>query len=368
MMLILGFIVILLYVTFLTVVSIYFFKYPITISDFEADMRPVSIIICARNEEKTIAKCLHSISEQDYPKHLIEIILVNDASSDKTKELAEIILIKLGVSFQIISNQIKLGKKKSLLEAISKAKHHLIITRDADTFTKSKVWLNSMVNYHLKYHKDFVIGPVMISDNVGLIWALQAIESNILTMFSLASLQLKKPFLCSGANLLFTKALFQETNGYKSHLEIESGDDVLFLEDVKKKRPQTIGAVKSTSAIVYTYPQRSFSQLLNQRIRWAKKFDSNPNKANLIIAFAIMVVNAFWLFNFVTYFFVQQNGYFGLIFILLKLIIDSLLLFLASRFVNNKGLNWYILPIGLIYPVYALVVAIASVIFKPKWK
>lgn len=367
-MLILGLIVIVLYVTFLAVVSFYFFKYPITVPDFEAEMKPVTIVICARNEEKTIVKCLHSISEQDYPKHLIEIILVNDASNDKTKELAEIVLKKLAFSFQIITNQAKSGKKKSLSIAISKAKHNIIITRDADTFTTSKVWLSTLVNYHVKFNKDFVIGPVMISDNNGLIWALQAIETNILTMFSLASLQLKKPFLCSGANLLFTKSLFQATNGYQSHIEKESGDDVLFLEDVKKIKPQEIGAVKSTSAIVYTYPQPSFSRLLNQRIRWAKKFEFNPNKVNLILAITIVTVNAIWLFNFITYFFVQQNGYFGLIFIILKLIIDSLLLFLASRFVNNKGLNWYTLPIGLIYPIYALIIAIASVVFKPKWK
>lgn len=367
-MLMLGLIIILFYIVFLSLVSINYLNYPTTIPDFEGEMKPVSIIICARNEEKNLAKCLHSISEQDYPKHLIEIILVNDASTDKTKELAEIILKKQAISFQIISNQIKSGKKKSLSDAISKAKHNIIVTRDADTFNTSKVWLSSMVNYHLKFNKDFVFGPVMISDNAGLIWALQAIETNILTLFSLASLQLKKPFLCSGANLLFTKALFQETNGYQSHIEVESGEDVLFLEDIKKKRPESVGGLKTPSAIVYTYPQRSFSQLLNQRIRWAKKFEFNPNRANLIIALIIMLVNAFWLFSFVRYFFVPQNGYFGLIFILLKLIIDSLLLFLASRFVNNKGLNWYTLPVGLIYPIYALIVAIASVIFKPKWK
>lgn len=367
-MLISGFIIILLYAIFLIAVSIYFLKYPTTNSDFEQELQPVSIIICARNEEKNIVKCLHSIVEQDYPKNKIEIIVINDASNDKTKDLAEVILKKLGVSYQIISNANKVGKKRSLSEAISKAKHNIIITRDADTYTKSKVWLISMVNYHVKSNKDFVIGPVMISDNVGLIWALQAIETNILTMFSLASVQIKKPFLCSGANLLFTKELFNKTNGYQSHIDKESGDDVLFLEDVKRNNPLTIGAIKSTSAIVYTYPQRSFFNLLNQRIRWAKKFDFNPNKANFIIAFAIMLINAFWLFNFFTYFFVPQNGYFGLIFILLKLIIDSLLLFLASRFVNNKGLNWYTLPIGLIYPIYAVIVAIASLFFKPKWK
>lgn len=48
----------------------------------------VSIIITTKNEEKNIGNCLKSIREQDYPKDLIEIIVVDNNSTDKTKEIA----------------------------------------------------------------------------------------------------------------------------------------------------------------------------------------------------------------------------------------------------------------------------------------
>lgn len=48
----------------------------------------VSVIITTKNEEKNIENCLRSIKEQDYPQELIEIIVVDNNSTDKTKEIA----------------------------------------------------------------------------------------------------------------------------------------------------------------------------------------------------------------------------------------------------------------------------------------
>jgi hypothetical protein len=58
----------------------------------------------------------------------------------------------------------------------------------------------------------------------------------------------------------------------------------------------------------------------------------------------------------------------ALLFISLKLIIDILLLFLASAFIKNKQLLWYSLPVACIYPVYAVIVGISSLFVKTKWK
>lgn len=49
----------------------------------------VSVVITTKNEEKNIETCIKSILEQSYPKEKIEIIIVDNNSSDKTKELAQ---------------------------------------------------------------------------------------------------------------------------------------------------------------------------------------------------------------------------------------------------------------------------------------
>ncbi len=45
----------------------------------------ISIIVIAYNEEKSISGCINSILDQTYNK--FELILVNDGSTDKTKEV-----------------------------------------------------------------------------------------------------------------------------------------------------------------------------------------------------------------------------------------------------------------------------------------
>jgi len=49
----------------------------------------VSIIITTKNEEKNIANCLESIRRQTYPQNLLEVIVVDNNSLDKTKEVAQ---------------------------------------------------------------------------------------------------------------------------------------------------------------------------------------------------------------------------------------------------------------------------------------
>lgn len=48
----------------------------------------VSIVITTKNEEKNIGYCLQSIKEQTYPENFIEIIVVDNQSQDRTKEIA----------------------------------------------------------------------------------------------------------------------------------------------------------------------------------------------------------------------------------------------------------------------------------------
>ncbi|HTB30907.1 MAG TPA: glycosyltransferase, partial [Bacteroidia bacterium] len=55
----------------------------------------ISIIIAARNEEATIAKCIESIAVQTYPTYLLEILVVDDHSTDNTRKLAEKALTKV---------------------------------------------------------------------------------------------------------------------------------------------------------------------------------------------------------------------------------------------------------------------------------
>jgi biofilm PGA synthesis N-glycosyltransferase PgaC len=332
------------------------------------DKIPITIIICARNEEKNIALCIKTIIAQDYDPAHLQLILVNDASTDQTVHKAEEVLKRANFNYRIISNEQHTGKKKSIEHAMKFAMHRLIILRDADTFTTSRLWLKTISDFFNKNGSDLIIAPLQVADSWGLLWALQAAETNVLCIFTCGSAYYKMPFLSNGANLIFTKSIFEKTNGFESHRHIASGDDILFMEEIKKIPDSTIDYLKSKEAIVYTYPSFRFKELLFQRIRWVSKFKVNKNPFNFFLAFLSVAVNAGWLFCFLHLAFTPHYRIHCLVFVAFKLLIDFLLLLLASGFMKNKNLLWLGFPVGCVYPVYACMVAVASLFVKPKWK
>ncbi len=357
-----------LYTVLLLVMAYGYLQTPLFSSEALSSQTPISLIICARNEEKHMALCLKSILAQHYNKQLLQIIVVNDSSRDKTPEIAKSILEASGIDYTVITNATQIGKKASITKALEQTKHNTILTRDADTFTLSTQWLNNMAQFKDAGNYDLVIGPVAIAESSGLLWALQCVENRVLTLISAGTSYFKKPFLCSGANLLFTKSIFEKVNGYQNHKHIASGDDVLFLEDVKKTPKARIAFLKTKDALVYTYPQFRLKTLLIHKVCWAQKFKLNPNPLNMALSLLTFVVNLAWIMAFIGFFLHSPLHNYLLVFVILKLLTELFLLLLSRRFMTNKHLFWYAFAVALVYPFYALGVALLSLFLKPKWK
>ena len=114
---------------------------------------PLTLIICARNEEKNIGLCLSSLLKQNYVLNKVQLILINDASNDATVPRAENLLKTSGLNYKIISNAQQKGKKHSITYAMQFATNELIVLRDADTFTLSSKWLQSISDFYKKHFR-----------------------------------------------------------------------------------------------------------------------------------------------------------------------------------------------------------------------
>ena len=89
----------------------------------------VSIIIPAHNEEKSIAKTIKSVLNLDYPKDKVKIIVVNDQSTDKTKEIA-----KKFKEVLVVDNKHKgIGKASALNRGLKLVFTELFSVLDADS-------------------------------------------------------------------------------------------------------------------------------------------------------------------------------------------------------------------------------------------
>jgi cellulose synthase/poly-beta-1,6-N-acetylglucosamine synthase-like glycosyltransferase len=88
----------------------------------------------AYNEEQVIEKRITNIQECHFPKESMEIVFVDDLSSDNTKNLAKLCLERSKIPYQIIANSERLGTNRSYNTAITRANYPIIVTTDADVF------------------------------------------------------------------------------------------------------------------------------------------------------------------------------------------------------------------------------------------
>ncbi|MGA1825739.1 MAG: glycosyltransferase [bacterium] len=102
--------------------------------------QPVSIIIPAYNEERVIARKIKNLAEIDYPSSLMEIIVIDDCSGDRTRQEALSALAQYGMKGEVITNERRQGTNANYNCGFERARNDLIIATDADVlFEKDAV-------------------------------------------------------------------------------------------------------------------------------------------------------------------------------------------------------------------------------------
>jgi len=105
----------------------------------------VTIIIPARNEEKTIRLKLTNVSRVMYPKEKMQVIVVDDASTDATvQEASKFAKDHPDLYLEILSERARKGKSAALNFALKHAKHDINIVSDADTFWSSDILVQAL--------------------------------------------------------------------------------------------------------------------------------------------------------------------------------------------------------------------------------
>lgn len=228
-------------------------------------------MIPARNESHHIAECILSVRNQNYPGDLLEIIVVDDHSSDDTATLAEQAGAKvLHLQDASLSPDTVAFKKAALQFGIAQSKGELILTTDADCMAKPQ-WIHTMVHC-LLYHKAVMVsGPVFMQSGLSYLEKFQSLDYSILQGITSAASAGGIHDLSSGANMCIVKNAFIDAGGYDQIDHIASGDDMLLQQKFRKKFPGKIYHCWNQKAIVATRPEKSFQSFLQQRIRWSSK-------------------------------------------------------------------------------------------------
>jgi biofilm PGA synthesis N-glycosyltransferase PgaC len=331
-------------------------------------LEKISIIVPFRNEEHTIVKCLESLAGQDFPKELLELILVDDNSEDDTKKAAEIFLHARSFTYQLIDLKTHnlSGKKAAIELAVAKASSSIIITRDADTYTKSSRWLKSIAYEFVVTKPKLLVAPVMLS-GTSFIQLFQRFENLAISSIGYVFAKKKLPFVCSGANLAYRKDSFLQVNPYKDNLHIASGDDMFLLQSFKEAK-FSINTIKNPCAIAYTKAEKDVPSFINQRLRWAGKTKNMRLKTAWFIGSLLFLTNLAVLITAFLAVFSGTNIKFCLFTLIYKCIIDFLLLFLGAIMYKQKLNFAFYIPAFMANLFYTPFIAVAAISVKPSWK
>jgi cellulose synthase/poly-beta-1,6-N-acetylglucosamine synthase-like glycosyltransferase len=312
----------------------------------------VTILIAARNEEEGISNTIEDILAQDYPAHLVELIIVDDHSTDSTAEIIRsyapqgVKLLQLNLGEQLNSY-----KKKAIAEAIKLSTGNFLMATDADC-RMGKSWISTVVGFFEQNNLVMISSPVTYFQEKTIFERMQTLDFSSLIGMGGAFITNGFAATCNGANFAYRKDVFYEVGGFTGIDELASGDDELLLHKVAAKYPGRIGFLKRREAIVYTHAKPNLKEFLNQRRRWASK--STKYKDKRMVAFALSV----WLCNFMLFFTAILglfNFYFLKLFLItigIKYIIDFVYMTPIMNFLKRRQLLWYVsftLPANILY-------------------
>lgn len=321
-----------------------------------------SIVVSCRNEEQNIANLLDVLTAQDFAEKY-EVIIIDDYSTDKTLKIAKAYAEKY-VYVKIFTLKEGSGKKKALTLGIKKAKGEFLLTTDADCIM-TKSWLSGFYEIYRMTGTKLISAIVLLEGN-SYFEKLQQLEFLSLIASGAGSIGIEKGIMCNGANLGFSKDLFQHENPLNNSQV--SGDDIFLLQRVKAQFGNKVLFSPNKNLIVRTAAKTNLKTFLNQRIRWASKSASYTDSDMIFSSWIVFLANLSIIIVFSLS--IYSSKWLGLAFFLFvfKSIVDFLFLLITTKYLKQKKLLKFFIPLVVLYPIYIVFVAISSQFVSFEWK
>jgi hyaluronan synthase len=242
----------------------------------------VSVIVPAKNEEEVIKRTINAILDSDYPQNKLEVIVIDDGSTDNTA--AEIQKIESN-RVLFIKNEKNLGKRLSLGKGFMKSTGEIVMCVDSDSFVEKEA-ITLMVQPFTKPDVVAVCGHGRAANiDVNLLTKLQHFWYQ--EMFRLIK-GMESNYgcvtCCSGILSAYRRDAVKNTldEWYNESLggNLGAKDESFILKIMSKSQaddrtltvniltPQSAKVVYQSNAIVGTIVPENIKQFVRQQLRW----------------------------------------------------------------------------------------------------
>ena len=234
----------------------------------EEEFPTATVIVAARNEADNIQRCMNSLDKLVYPEGKLEIILVDDKSTDETgKIIDEFIAGKDRFQKIVTKKEIGklIGKINALANAIDMANGEIILTTDADCEVHPK-WAYTIASY---YQKDVAIvngfTTQLAYDNFS---GMQSLDFIYLLFVASGTINIGMPITCIGNNMSYRKKAYDEVGGYEK-LPFSVTEDFSLLNAIYKLKKYKLIYPIDKEALITSMPCKSIRSLYKQKKRWS---------------------------------------------------------------------------------------------------
>lgn len=327
----------------------------------EVKLEQATVIVAARNEEKNILNCMESLSKLEYPENKLEVIIVDDDSSDNTGQIVKN-FIEDKSNFKLIKPTKDFGetfgKARAIANAVEIAKGEIILTTDADCIV-SPTWAKTIASY---YQEDVAMVCGYTNQKYeNLFEAVQDMDFIYLLTVGGGAINLGKPLSAIGNNMSYRKSAYLKVGGYEN-IEFSVTEDFQLLMAMNKLKDKRIIYPADSGGLVTSEPCPNFKTLFLQKRRWAVG-GLKSRLDNLLI-----ISTGFWvaLFTLLVPFFYSATA---LYLLLLKVFTDLFMVYFIYKRLKLKFNFFYFLSFQLYQTIYFGIVSI-SLLFSRKviWK
>jgi cellulose synthase/poly-beta-1,6-N-acetylglucosamine synthase-like glycosyltransferase len=217
----------------------------------------VSVIIPAHNEEENISQTIESVLNLDYPKNKLEVIVVNDGSTDRTGDVIK----KFKKKGVIIINQENKGKGAALNTGLKRCKGEFVACLDADSVVEPSTLKEMIVHFTDK--NIAAVTPLMkVKNPESMLQKIQWLEYIFYFFVKKLLGAINSINITPGPFSIYRKKALLKVGGFDEKSIVEDQEIAYRLQKYHYK------IVQSEDGSVFTNAPKSFKELYKQRSRW----------------------------------------------------------------------------------------------------
>ncbi len=352
--------------------AVFFFLFLFAFSKKESKSQPptpslpVSVIVCAHDEETNLRELIPLLLQQDHPQ--FEVIIVDDRSNDSTFDL---LLEKTAADHRLRMVHINHtpphvnSKKYAVTLGIKAARYEWILLTDADCRPDGNFWINTMSS-HFSDDTDFVLGFSPYLKKPGFLNMFIRFETLVTGLQYISFAMLGIPYMGVGRNLAYRRSKFLAVKGFNTMMNITGGDDDLYVNQ-SARRSNTATCVHQP-AHIRSVPKTSWSAFFFQKIRHLSVGKHYRFVHRFLLGLFVITWMCTWFYG-VPLAIILKDYYLIPTLLGLRLLLVTVTMYQATRKLGEKFEIWLVPLLDFIYAFYYLVASLWTLVTKKvRWK